>query len=384
MKLRILLPKINADFLRQAKAAINVELSRVPIAITYEEALSTFRNAVNQKFPPLVGSSNNRIRRINEVGHQGGRGRGGRSGRGGRGRGGRYSPYGGRGGRGGRNQSGRKKSRPDSWWAVGNESGKVIECHPKISYPNNVWYDIPQQDRERIRDMRSAEKNRTSSASVISEVSSGTTVINGQQYSLVPIPSQQFQIQQLSSNADLPPPPSNIPPPPPPATHVTIMGGRNEQSGLRTRNQNGPSISGVNTGQRRIASARKQVNSPAPGTQGKIECDTNAGTCVLGRNFIVLSYTSRTADVYPYDKSYSPIANVPIVTGATAWDDHVDGQTYILIFNESLYYGERLDHSLVNPNQVRANGIGLWDNPYDPNHNLEIEVYNNIVIPLKI
>jgi hypothetical protein len=52
------------------------------------------------------------------------------------------------------------------------------------------------------------------------------------------------------------------------------------------------------------------------------ECDTNADTCCLGQNFIILLYTSnRTADVYAYDKSYKPQEGVPIVAGGTAYDD---------------------------------------------------------------
>ena len=42
--------------------------------------------------------------------------------------------------------------------------------------------------------------------------------------------------------------------------------------------------------------------------------------------------------------------NVPIVTGATAYDDPITGETFILLFHESLYYGKKLDHSLINPN----------------------------------
>ena len=87
------------------------------------------------------------------------------------------------------------------------------------------------------------------------------------------------------------------------------------------------------------------------------ECDTNADTCCLGKNFIVLSFTSRAADVYPYDKSYKPIEGIPIVKGATAYDDPITGLTYILVFHEALYYGLKMDHSLINPNQVRSYGV---------------------------
>lgn len=125
------------------------------------------------------------------------------------------------------------------------------------------------------------------------------------------------------------------------------------------------------------------MNEPTPGTTGNNEADSNADTCCLGTNFTVLSYTNRTADVYPYDEAYDPITNVPIVTGATVFH-HPCGQSYILVVNEALFYGTKLKHTLLNPNQIRHNGHGFWDNPYDTGHVLSIEVYDEgISIPMK-
>lgn len=126
----------------------------------------------------------------------------------------------------------------------------------------------------------------------------------------------------------------------------------------------------------------KESPQPQPQTVAANECDTNADTTCLGKNFVVLHYTTRTADVFPYDKAYQPIENVPIVTGATAFDDEITGQTYILIINEALYYGSKLDHSLINPNQFRAYGIPFWDNPYDKDRKLCIEATSELTIPL--
>jgi hypothetical protein len=123
---------------------------------------------------------------------------------------------------------------------------------------------------------------------------------------------------------------------------------------------------------------------PSPNTPGVNECDTNADTCCLGQNFIVLNYTNRTADVYAYDKSYKPQEGVPIVAGGTAYDDPTTGTTYILVFNEALYYGIKLDHSLINPNQVRSYGIGFWDNPFDHTRGLIIDVNDELKIPMQL
>jgi hypothetical protein len=95
------------------------------------------------------------------------------------------------------------------------------------------------------------------------------------------------------------------------------------------------------------------------------ELDTNADTCCLGKNFIVLQSTYWTADVYAYDKSIQPIENVQIVTAATAYNDVATGNTLILVFNESLY-------------QI-SYGIPLCDIPHDPDHDLSIEVNADLV-----
>ena len=124
------------------------------------------------------------------------------------------------------------------------------------------------------------------------------------------------------------------------------------------------------------------ISEPSPNTEGINECDTDADTCCLGKNFIIYKYTQRTADVYAYDKSYTPATNIPIVTGATAYDDDVSGRTYILLFNESLYYGTRMDHSLFNPNQLRKFGVPVWDNPFDHDRPFSIQVSDEVDIPL--
>ena len=93
---------------------------------------------------------------------------------------------------------------------------------------------------------------------------------------------------------------------------------------------------------------------PEPVISAENECDTNADTCCLGRNFIVLEYTTRTADVYDYDKEIDPLNNVLIVSGAIEWDDLATGKAYIIIINEALYYGTKLYHLLINPNQIKA------------------------------
>ena len=78
IKLRILINKIKADTLIHVKAGLNFELTKVPMTLTYEQALATFCYEVNHKNPPqMVQASSNRERRsLIEMNSQDGRGRG--------------------------------------------------------------------------------------------------------------------------------------------------------------------------------------------------------------------------------------------------------------------------------------------------------------------
>ena len=117
MKLRLLCGKVQADFLNATRTSIQIDLTRVPMTMTYDLALTNFRNEVNRKFPPDMSQNTSRSRRqVNELGtsrDQGGRGRGRGRGRGGRG-GGRLHNNSGRGrgrGEGRGNVNGGKRCR---------------------------------------------------------------------------------------------------------------------------------------------------------------------------------------------------------------------------------------------------------------------------------
>mmetsp|Transcript_36342 Transcript_36342/g.51394 ORF Transcript_36342/g.51394 Transcript_36342/m.51394 type:complete len:140 (+) Transcript_36342:582-1001(+) len=100
-----------------------------------------------------------------------------------------------------------------------------------------------------------------------------------------------------------------------------------------------------------------------------------------GRNFIILNHTQQIAEVFAYDATL-PSKKIPIVTRTMAYMCPTSGTTYILIVNEGLYYGMRLDHSLFNPNQIRIHGHLLWDNPFDQEQPIGIEA-DGIFIPFQ-
>ena len=141
-------------------------------------------------------------------------------------------------------------------------------------------------------------------------------------------------------------------------------------------------IAPLNTGPRRICGIQnKQCKLPDIISHGTIEMDSHADTAVCGSNFVVLDYTSQECDVTPYN-SKNVEKNVPIATCATAWDDS-SGVTHIIKIHQALYMGDRgMDHSLLNPNQLRAHGVEVQDNPFDPVQCHIDTGFGGIIIPL--
>jgi hypothetical protein len=77
-------------------------------------------------------------------------------------------------------------------------------------------------------------------------------------------------------------------------------------------------------------------------------------------------YTGKECDVSLYTEAYEAIKSVPIVQAATVYDNKDIGETTILILNEAIWMGDQMEHTLINPNQLRAYGITAQDNPFDP------------------
>ena len=80
---------------------------------------------------------------------------------------------------------------------------------------------------------------------------------------------------------------------------------------------------------------------------------------VLGSNCVVLSYTGKECEVSPYSSEYEAVWNIHVATGATVWTNTMDGMAYLLTFHESLWMGDKLYHTLVNPNQLQAYGVSF-------------------------
>ena len=56
----------------------------------------------------------------------------------------------------------------------------------------------------------------------------------------------------------------------------------------------------------------------------------------------------------------------------------------MLVFNKSIYYGTKINHSLIIKNQIRRYGIDIWDNLSNGIRNIEIYIDGEVDIPLNI
>ena len=82
-------------------------------------------------------------------------------------------------------------------------------------------------------------------------------------------------------------------------------------------------------------------------------------TCCFGNESQVL-YEIGKADVAGFHQDLGQVEGAKIVTAGVAYDDQENGDTYHLIFNQVLFL-LGLDHHLINPFQLRDNGILVND-----------------------
>ena len=100
----------------------------------------------------------------------------------------------------------------------------------------------------------------------------------------------------------------------------------------------------------------------APLDEGTCKMDLHADTSAVGSNFVMLENDDGIISVHPFAEEYKTLWNIPIATVATVWTDSKT-QSYLLVFHKALFFGNHLQHSLICPNQLHANGITIHDVP---------------------
>lgn len=248
MRLRMLLRKVQADFLSSQKASIDVELSKIPMTYTYSQALQCFREAVTKKFPPTLLNESSTYRRGGRGIHNVNTGKGGRFGRGhgkgfggrnagrgyargGRGRfGGRYY-YGrgnyGRGNYGGRNNNWINKKRNDSK-IVTLTDGTRMELHPSFRLSDEEFRKLKKEDYDWMINGRNEYKRKMNNGSGHSNIKMTRTE---------PV---EYNDNSTISTSSTPAARAIVPYQSDRSVNFSgsIMGGRNEQAEMRRNNNN--------------------------------------------------------------------------------------------------------------------------------------------------
>ena len=105
-------------------------------------------------------------------------------------------------------------------------------------------------------------------------------------------------------------------------------------------------------------------NDTTSGTIRRNELDTHANTCCAGANWKVIDWTQEICEVTPFLGSYEPVKEIPVARCGMVWTSPHTGAEYLLVGNQMSWFGTQLDHSLINPNQIRENGLPVYDNPF--------------------
>lgn len=92
------------------------------------------------------------------------------------------------------------------------------------------------------------------------------------------------------------------------------------------------------------------------------ECDSHADTHCAGSNTKIVYTTDQVARVSAYDgKEDSRL--VKIGTAATIYEDPESAKRYCLMLHQALLMGDRMSHTLLSTNQMRASGLRVEDAP---------------------
>ena len=133
--------------------------------------------------------------------------------------------------------------------------------------------------------------------------------------------------------------------------------------------------------------ARLESSEETSPTDLNCELDSHADTVCAGREFVMFEKPDRHVDVHPYSEEYKPLKDIPITTAATVWTSS-KGEHFLLLFHEALFFGDRLEKSLICPNQMRAHGLIVEDVPrqFDrtSSHSIRIPAHNDLTIPLEL
>ena len=146
------------------------------------------------------------------------------------------------------------------------------------------------------------------------------------------------------------------------STSFGRAGNRSLQGG---QNANQRTQGAISSGYRFVSSARRQQPNIALDydKRARAEIDSRADTVCAGATFLALEESNHFCGVNGFHSDMAPIKDVPVATVATAYDDPITQETYILVFHEALYFGSSMEHSLISPMQLRHFGLRVDQTP---------------------
>ena len=83
--------------------------------------------------------------------------------------------------------------------------------------------------------------------------------------------------------------------------------------------------------------------------------------CELG----VIGIYGEVREVSPFLSTDDPVQEIPVARCCTVWMSDQTGVDYLLVGDQMLWFGTLLLNSLLNPNQIRAFGLNVSDNPFN-------------------
>jgi hypothetical protein len=116
------------------------------------------------------------------------------------------------------------------------------------------------------------------------------------------------------------------------------------------------------------------------------ELNSHADTGVGGSNTVLIDDTGFRVRVNAFSPEHEPMKDIPIGSVASAYDCEETGQTYILMWHQFLYFGDCMPVTLLNGNQMRANGHIVEDVPkqLDESSGHSMTTSCGLTIPLKL
>ena len=94
----------------------------------------------------------------------------------------------------------------------------------------------------------------------------------------------------------------------------------------------------------------------------RVELDSHADTCVVGRNALVIHEHPKVVMVSGFDPSLPP-RQATVVDAAIRYTCRDTGDHLILMINQAIYVPE-VDHCLLCPMQCRINGVEINEVPW--------------------